>query len=159
MLRSFVAEQYGAAPLSETLSEAGDILTGAEPHARIRATLVPLLLPHLVEAVEHVIVAADDRPDVRGFAGGLLTYVYNPLDLLQGDGVLGWLDDAIVCALGLLKLTEEKKIELDDNTRAVVDVVTESLDALPADLRGAIENFIDSLWESGGQGLEAVRRS
>lgn len=156
MLRSFIAEQYAAAPLSESVAEAREALAAAEPQTRVRAILAPLLLPHLVEAVEQVIVHANDQPGVRGFAGGLLTYVYNPLDLLQGDGLIGWLDDALVCAMGLRKLEDEALVELDEQTHAAVDVVLESLASLTPELRAAVEGFVADLWASQGRQPGAV---
>ena len=150
MLRSFIAEQYREHTLHAAMTAAADgPLAGSTPAAQVRAALVPLLLPHLVEAVEHIIVGADDMPKVRAFAGGLLTYVFNPLDLIPDDGPLGWLDDAVVCALGLRRLTEAGSVELDQHTDAVCELVLESLPSISADLREAIERFVADLWESG----------
>lgn len=145
MLRNFVFEQYKSYPLERRAKAARRIAPDATPSDHLRLWLVPSLLPDLVSAVEQVIVGAEDEHYVRGFAGGLLTYVYNPFDLIEDEAPFGFADDALVCALGLQLLQEKGFIDLDADVSATCAEVSKCLPALSADLRTAIEDFVEKL--------------
>lgn len=149
MLRSFIGAQYGAAPLnsdSEVLK--AEMFDNPSPDTLLRATTVPLLLPHLVDAIEQIIIHPEAPDRVRAYAGGLLTYVYNPLDLFQHEELVGWIDDAVVCALGLQKLADAEAIEVDSFTASVCRTCCDVLPEMKADLREGIKQFVEQMWNS-----------
>jgi len=145
MLRAFVLETYGAATAAERFDAAEQLAPEASHADRARLALTQLLLPDLVDAIEQVIVAADDRPTARAFAGGVLTYVYNPLDLIGDDSPLGLLDDTIICALGLNHMARTGDIELDSRVAGMCELAADALPLLNADLREGIEDFVRDL--------------
>jgi hypothetical protein len=69
---------------------------------------LPARIPAYLRALEEIIRGStDDR--VRGFAGGIFAYVFNPIDILSAEelGYLGYLEDAIICWRGLELLRDE----------------------------------------------------
>ena len=89
-----------------------------------------------------------DNDAARRMAGGLLTYVCNPLDIIGDDTPLGRVDDAIICALGLKRLRTKHSIDLGERTLAVCDVAIESFAHLSEDIQNGIEDFVDELESS-----------
>jgi uncharacterized membrane protein YkvA (DUF1232 family) len=158
MLRTFIAESYATQPLREIAAEFEEVMPDSTPADRLRCAQAPLLLADLVDAVEQVVVKSDDDAHVRGYAGGLLTYVYNPLDLLDADGAVGWLDDTIVCAEGLRRLHDGSHIQLDDSTLGLCDVARACEELLDDTLRGAIRDFVEGLWTNSGA-VPAIKQS
>jgi len=150
MLRSFIAESYAEQPVVLVAEDLKALLPTTSPEQRLAAALIPMLLPDLVDAVERVVVGANDSPQLRGFAGGLLTYVYNPMDLVQADGVVGWVDDAVVCAEGLHQLHERGAVELDEAAQALCTKARAPLGSMAPDLNAAIHQFLSGLWENAG---------
>jgi uncharacterized membrane protein YkvA (DUF1232 family) len=148
MLRGLMAQEYRTTKLHDGLAAAGEIARQADPSARAQLWLLQLLLPDLVAAVEKAIVEGTTQPRVRRLAGGLLTYVYNPLDLIGDDTPLGRLDDAIICAMGLQRLAELENLQLDPHVSAICDLAVRSLSLLNDDLRSGIEWFIHDLESS-----------
>ncbi|MCZ7679786.1 MAG: hypothetical protein M5U28_13895 [Sandaracinaceae bacterium] len=148
MLRAFIAESYAAQPVHEIAAQLVDVMPSASAADRVRAAQVPVLLADLVDIVEQVVIKADENAHVHGFAGGLLTYVYNPLDLLTAEGIVGWLDDTIVCAVGLRRLHDDGLAQLDEPTLALCDVAREAREHLNPELASAIADFIEALWQN-----------
>lgn len=105
----------------------------------------PSLLPDLVSALEHVIVGADDNPRARGLAGGLLSYVYNPLDIIPDDGPLGLVDDAFICALGIEELKKAGHITVDPFIQGACDLAFALVPILDPKLRDALSRFVADL--------------
>lgn len=157
MLRAFVADCYAAESLNDVATQLQAVMPDATVAQRLAAAQVPMLLADLVDAIEAIVVLATELPQVRGFAGGLLTYVYNPLDLVQADGVSGWIDDAIVCAVGVRRLHREGVVALDEGTLALCDSACASEPRLSNELRESIAIFIDGLWTSSGLIVDATR--
>lgn len=145
MLREHIASEYVAVDVDQALEAAGELARDADPASRAELWLMQLLLPDLVEAVEQLIIASDEQPRVRHMAGGLLTYVYNPLDLIDDDSVVGRVDDALVCALGLRRLRELERVELSPGIAACCDLADRQLRVLNADLRDGIRDFVADL--------------
>jgi uncharacterized membrane protein YkvA (DUF1232 family) len=150
-----MAQEYRTSQLRDGLVAAGEIARHADPSARVQLWLLQLLLPDLVIAVEKAIIEANSQPRVRRLAGGLLTYVYNPLDLIGDDTPLGRLDDAIICAIGLQRLQELENITLEPHVSAICDLAVRSLSLLNDDLRDAIEWFMHDLENSTETALES----
>lgn len=158
MLRSEMARSYGDGSIEERLGAAAEIATSTRPAARVQLCLMQLLLPDLVSTIEKVIVDAADDPRVRRLAGGLLTYVYNPLDLIGDDSPLGRVDDAIVCARGLLRLADGFDVELSPDARAICEAAADALPLLNRSLRDAIVSFGEDLERSASAGDTDVLR-
>jgi uncharacterized membrane protein YkvA (DUF1232 family) len=156
MLRGLMAQEYKASHMKEGLAAAEKIARRAEPSARAQLCLLQLVLPDLVSAIERAIIESSDQPRVRSIAGGLLTYVYNPLDLIGDDTPLGRLDDVIICALGLQRLRELEKLELEPHVAAVCELAVRSLSLLDEELKNSIEWFIRDL-ESSTEPAPAAR--
>jgi uncharacterized membrane protein YkvA (DUF1232 family) len=156
MLRDLVAQEYRATTLRDGVLAAERIARQADASARAQLWLLQLLLPDLVAAVEKAIVDAQNQPRVRQLAGGLLTYVYNPLDLIGDDTPLGRLDDTIICAMGLQRLVELENIALEPEVSATCDLAARSLSLLNDDLREGIEWFLRDL-ESSTESVGGVR--
>lgn len=146
MLRHFIAESYAEQSITAIVGDLRAHLPDADVVALTRAALVPVVLPDLVEAIETVVLGADKRPHLRGYAGGLISYVYNPLDIIQAEGVVGWIDDTVIAAMGLLKLGETEAVELDPVIRASCELAAATLPELGAPVRGAIEELVEALW-------------
>jgi len=147
-LRSFIAGQYRSESLAAVFEVADrELLPGVPLDVQVRATLVPLLLPHLTEAIEQVIANQQNSPLSRQFAQALLSYVLNPLDLFSGDGFFSWLDDVMICALGLSRLEQIDLVDLDPHTAACCQVALELLPVLPDPLRDAIEAHVTQAWQ------------
>lgn len=158
MLRGMMAQEYRALGMKEGLIAAEKIARRADPSARAQLCLVQLVLPDLVAAIEKAIVEGSDQPRVRRVAGGLLTYVYNPLDLIGDDTPLGRLDDAIICAMGLQRLQELENLELEPHVAAICDLAVRSLSLLNEELRNSIEWFVRDL-ESSTEPAPAAARA
>jgi len=112
---------------------------------KVSLAQAPLLLPDLVSFLESIIVQADDQPRIRAYAGGLLTFVYNPLDFIGDEPPAGLVDDTVVCALGLRKLAEEGTVELDPVVDGLVSSVAGLVGYLGQDLLSAITGFVEEL--------------
>jgi len=69
---------------------------------------LPARIPAFLRGLEEIITSTDDDR-VRGFAGGIFAYVFNPVDIISaGDiGYLGFVEDAVICWRGLVLLNEE----------------------------------------------------
>ena len=158
MLRGLLAQTYGEGGIGEGMAAAERIAPSAEPSARVQLCLLQLLLPDLVAAIEKIIVSATDKPRVRQVAGGLLTYVYNPLDLIGDDSPLGRVDDAIICAVGLQHLREAGEIDLDPDIAAVCDWAARSLPLLSSDLQDSIRWFVRDLEQQSGSNGSRVEQ-
>lgn len=147
-LRGMMAREYEARSVDGQLEAGSRIAPAASAADHVRLGLIQLLLPELVGAVETVIVESTDNESVRGMAGGLLSYVCNPLDMIGDDLALGRVDDALICALGLERLRQLHRIELAPRTEAVCRVTTDCLGYLSNDLQHNIEDFISDLERS-----------
>lgn len=147
-LRTAVARDFESPNGAEQMKAAFGIAPGATPADHVRLGLLQLLLPELVSVVERVIVESSENDAARSMAGGLLTYVCNPLDIIGDDTPLGRVDDTIICALGLKRLHEKHRVELDGRARAVCEVAIESFAHLSEDLQNGIEDFIADLESS-----------
>ncbi len=158
MLRGMMAQEYRSTELKDGLAAAEKIARRADPSARAQLWLVQLVLPDLVAAIEKAIIEGSDQPRVRRVAGGLLTYVYNPLDLIGDDTPLGRLDDAIICAMGLQRLAELEHLSLDPHVSAICDLAVRSLSLLNGELRNSIEWFMRDL-ESSTEAAPAAART
>jgi uncharacterized membrane protein YkvA (DUF1232 family) len=145
VLRGVVAKHYQDSTLKAGLSAAEQIARPADGAARAQLWLVQLLLPDLVAAIEQAIVDGIDQPRLRRLAGGLLAYVYNPLDLIGDDTPLGRVDDAIICALGLKRLEEQEGLELPPHIGAICDLALRALPLLNDELKEGIESFVKDL--------------
>lgn len=154
MLERFVADTFRDTRIPDLMPELKRIAPSASMAERLELALLPMLLPALVGGVERVIAAAA-APAVRGFAGGLLTYVYNPLDILGDDGALGLVDDTFVCALGLRTLQDEKLIELDDYLAGICELAMRLLPKLDEDLVESIRRFVSDLRRTTAQSVTA----
>jgi uncharacterized membrane protein YkvA (DUF1232 family) len=156
-LRSLVASEYSQVANEDRMKAAKGLAPDASRADQVRLGLVELLLPELVEAVERVIIESAEKPEARSMAGGLLTYVCNPLDIIGDDTPLGRLDDTIICAVGLRRIKRRDKIELAPRIEAICDVAEESFALLDQELRESIEEFLSQLEAStrGGQGSSA----
>ena len=143
-LRWMVAHDYELASLDDQMQAAATIAPHASKADHVRLSLLELLLPELVSAVESVIVASGHNEGARGMAGGLLTYVCNPLDIIGDDLPLGRVDDVLVCALGLKRL-EELGFELPGRSAAACEVAIGCLPWLRKDVREGVAEFVASL--------------
>jgi uncharacterized membrane protein YkvA (DUF1232 family) len=147
-LRTVLARDFESPMGTEQMQAAAAIAPGATPADHVRLGLLQMLLPELVAVVERVIVQSSEKPAVRSMAGGLLTYVCNPLDIIGDDNPLGRVDDTVICALGLKRLRAQHGIDLDARALAVCDVAIESFANLSEDLQNSIEDFVAELESS-----------
>lgn len=146
VLRELMARELVSARLGEAAIATDDVAPGATPAERTRLWLLQLLLPDLVAALETIIVDAGRKQHhVRRLAGGLLTYVYNPLDLIGDDTPLGRVDDTIICALGLARLRERDHIDLSPGVSAICALAESELLLLAPELQTEIRAFITDL--------------
>lgn len=147
-LRGMLAREYEERPGAGQLEAGALIAPAASAADHVRLGLVQLLLPELVAAVEQVIVQSTDNASARGLAGGLLGYVCNPLDIIGDEMPLGRVDDALICALGLERLRQLHRVELEPRTEAACRVATDCLGYLSTDLQHSIEDFVADLERS-----------
>jgi uncharacterized membrane protein YkvA (DUF1232 family) len=140
-----LGREYQDSSAEQQMEAAHAIAPRASPADHVRLGLLVLLLPELVAALERVIVGSAHHTGARGMAGGLLTYVCNPLDIIGDDLPLGRVDDVLICAIGLRRLEEEAKFALTPRVGAVCDVAAGTLPLLRKDLRDSIEEFVTSL--------------
>ncbi len=147
-LLGMMAREYEQRAGSDQLEAGARIAPAASAADHVRLGLVQLLLPELVAAVEKVIVQSTDNVSARGMAGGLLSYVCNPLDIIGDDMPLGRVDDALICALGLERLRSLHRVELGPRTDAVCRVAADCLGYLSTDLQHSIEDFVSELERS-----------
>lgn len=145
MLRGVLAKEYVECPAMRGIAATDAISRTIKPSARVQLWLVQMLLPDLVAAIERMIVEQSDNHPLRRLLGGLLTYVYNPLDLIGDDTPLGRVDDTIICALGLLRGAELEHVELDPDVRAMSEYAASALPSLTEDLQDAIRAFVRDL--------------
>lgn len=145
VLRGEIAQEYRESQLKDGVLAAERIARRADPAAHAQLWLVQLVLPDLVAALEKAIVEGAEQPRVRHLAGGLLTYVYNPLDLIGDETPIGRLDDAIICAKGLLRLQELEGLQLDPHVAAICNLAVRALALLDDDLKNGIERFVENL--------------
>jgi hypothetical protein len=145
-LRRFVLDSYLDKTLTDVIRKLESVTSESATLAhKISLAQAPLLLPDLVSLLEGVVVQADDHPKIRAYAGGLLTFVYNPLDYIGDDPPAGLVDDVIVCALGLMKLAEEGTVQLDPTVEGVVRSTAGLAEYLKQDLLSAITEFVEEL--------------
>jgi len=147
-LRGMMARDYEARTGAEQLESGSRIAPSASPADHVRLGLLQMLLPELVAAVEQVIVQSTDNASARGMAGGLLSYVCNPLDIIGDELPLGRVDDALICAIGLERLRQLHRVELGPRTEAVCRAATDCLGYLAMDLQHSIEDFVADLERS-----------
>lgn len=144
-LRGLLAKEYNEVVSEEQMASAATIAPRASAADHLRLGLLQLLLPDLVAAVEDVIVNSTDNAAARGMAGGLLTYVCNPLDIIGDEQPLGRVDDTIICAIGLRRLQELEHVPLPPRVEAACDVAASCLCYLSEDLQESIEEFVAEL--------------
>ncbi len=145
-LRKYIAESFSNKGIVDLLKEQQGVVdesVGLEH--RVQIAYSPMMLPDLVEAVEFVVVNAEDDPSVRGYAGGILGYVYNPLDFITVEGPVGLIDDTIICAMGLLHLERGGKIELDATISVMAHAAARLVEHLDERISGAISDFVENL--------------
>jgi len=108
---------------------------------------LPARIPAFLRGLEEIITTnEDDR--VRGFAGGIFAYVFNPIDILTAAelGYLGYVEDAIICWRGLDLLREEFDVVPSDaagiepGDTARVQTVWNLLDD---EVQDAVEAFLE----------------
>lgn len=146
LLQSYVTSAYNNHPISSLGERLTTIAPNASATQRIQLAMLPILLPELEQAIRKLIIDAKDDVKLRGFAGGLLSYVYNPLDFLaEDDSPIGLIDDTFICALGLLKLMDTYPPSKDELTWAACNLVASLLSAVDNSLREAIESFVSGL--------------
>lgn len=149
MLQRYVNDAYRDQPLASLREKLFLIAPTASTSQRLQVGMLPLLLPDLVRTLEQIIVNAKDDQAARGFAGGLLAYVYNPLDIIPDEeGPIGLVDDTVVCALGLGKLVQREQFVHDEFTQGACELVVGLLGILDGDLRDALERFVEDLSET-----------
>lgn len=149
MLQRYVSDAFRDQPISSLRERLTAIAPSASNAQRIELGMLPMLLPDLERVLQRLIVSVKDDDAARGFAGGLLSYIYNPLDILpDDDGPIGLLDDTFVCAVGLMKLAERSTFVHDEFTRGICELVTSLLPALDAGLRDSIERFVADLLQA-----------
>jgi len=145
-LQRFVLDSYLDKSLSDVVGKIDRVASESATAAqKISLAQAPLLLPDLASLLEVIIVQADDHPEIRAYAGGLLTFVYNPLDFIGDEPPAGLVDDTVVCALGLRKLADEGTVELDPVADGLVSSVAELVGYLKQDLLSAITDFVEEL--------------
>lgn len=148
-LRKYIIESFTNRTLSDLLQEQkGVVDEAADVEHRIQIAYAPMMLADLVEAMESVVVSADDEPGVRGYAGGILSYVYNPLDFISVEGPVGLVDDTIICAMGLLHLEDNGKIEMDVTISALAHRAARLVEHLDQKISAAIKDFVANLESS-----------
>ena len=102
----------------------------------------PLRIPPLLRALETVIDREPD-PRVRGFAGGIYAYVFNPIDIIPEEelGYVGFVEDAYICWRGLGILRDRFRV------RSVPDIsedeprMNEVWEAFSDEVQAAIDGF------------------
>ena len=151
-IRGQMARDYEETAADDLMAGAANIAPDASAADHVRLSLLQLLLPDLLQAVETIIVDSDDNEATRSMAGGLLSYVCNPLDIIGDDLPLGRVDDAIICALGLKRLRELDGVVLSPHVAAACEVAESSLSCLGGDLRESIVDFTKELERSTRRG-------
>lgn len=145
-LQRFVLDSYLNKTLSDVIGRIDTVTSEAATVAhKVSLAQAPLALPDLISLLEGAIVQAEDYPKIRAYAGGLLTFVYNPLDFIGDEPPAGLVDDVIVCALGLRKLAEEGTVQLDPIADGLVRSIAELSGYLRQDLLSAITEFVEEL--------------
>lgn len=148
-LRKYILESFNNKKITDLLDkQKGVVGEGTDLDHRIEIAFAPMMLPDLVEAVESVVVQAEDDPNVRGYAGGILSYVYNPLDFVDVDAPVGLIDDVIICAMGLMHLDRSGKIEMDSIIGALAHRTARLVEHLDQNLATAIKDFVENLESS-----------
>jgi len=145
-LRKYIIESFTNKSITDLLKEQqGVVDEAADLEHQIQIAYAPMMLPDLVEAMESVVINADDEPGVRGYAGGILSYVYNPLDFISVEGPVGLVDDTIICAMGLLHLESSGKIEMDGTVSALAHRAARLVEDLDQKISAAIKDFVENL--------------
>jgi hypothetical protein len=129
----------------EHLAAAAEIAPRASAADHVRLFQIQLLLPDLVAAVEKVIVESGSDDATRSMAGGLVTYVCNPLDVIGDERPLGRVDDSLVCAMGLRRLEKAHRIVLEPHVSAMCDVVLGCLGCLGEEIQESLKEFVADL--------------
>lgn len=146
MLHRYVSDAYRDHPLSTLNDRLRELAPRGTPAQLTQIALLPMLLPALVAKLEQIIVLSDEDPAARGLAGGLLSYVYNPLDIIPDDeGPLGLLDDVVICAIGLTALASGERWKLDEITSGACECVVALVPSLAPDLAQALKDFVAQL--------------
>jgi uncharacterized membrane protein YkvA (DUF1232 family) len=154
-LRIQLAREYEEGSADQEMNAAATIAPRASAADQVRLGMMQMLLPELVQAVEQVIVHASNKPYARAVAGGLLTYVCNPLDIIGDDQPLGRVDDALICAVGLSRLQKREHVQLTPRIQAICQMANESMAYLDDDLQESIREFLSELeasTQAGGKG-------
>ena len=148
-LRKYIIESFTNKTITELLQEQqGVVDEAADLEHRIQIAYAPMMLPDLVAAMESIVVSAEDDPRVRGYAGGILSYVYNPLDFISVEGPVGLVDDTIICSMGLLNLERSGKIEMDGTVSAMAHRAARLVEHLDQKISAAIKDFVENLESS-----------
>ena len=145
VLRELMARELVSARLGDATLSSDDVAPEANPAQRTQLWLLQLLLPDLVAALETIIVESPKKQHVRRLAGGLLTYVYNPLDLVGDHTQFGRVDDTIICALGLLRLYDRDHVQLSPGVLGICALAETVLPLLEPGLQDDIRAFVSDL--------------
>lgn len=148
ILSQLVIEAYGTTPLSSRASRLEEIAPEASAAERVQLGLLPMVLPDLVRALEQLMVTYDPGAPSRAFASGLLTYVYNPLDIMPDEDVLGFIDDALICARGLLQLQSEHGVVLESGLVGMCQWALALEGKLDPGLQRRLDAFMENLLQS-----------
>ena len=150
MLSRFVADIYSEKFLSQSLMRLSELAPEASEGAKLQLSLLPLLLPEIVELLETVITNGGDNNKARALAAGLISYVNSPLDILPDDesGPLGFLDDCLVCIAGLRYLDELEFVANSPLRLGAEELYATLAPKLDCDLRASIERFVSDLAEN-----------
>jgi len=135
--------------LAAAIARGEALMPTAMPHELVRLLLTTHLLPELAQGIEELIVSVD-LPAVRGFGGGLLSYIYSPFDIIPDDDTAaGLVDDVLVCALGFALLVKLSALKMDSSLRAIVDEVEAAAGAaLSAEHQALVRSFVNDLQRS-----------
>ncbi len=130
----------------------------ASPALRDGLLDAPLRIPDLLRALADIIAQHDD-PRVRGFAGGIYAYVFNPIDIIPEDeaGYVGFVEDAVICWLGLRFLRDRYQVRVPAELVRDDDPLRLAWEALASDVRTAIEEFFRQ-FELSLEGLSVQSR-
>jgi uncharacterized membrane protein YkvA (DUF1232 family) len=117
---------------------------------------LPARIPAFLRGLEEIITGTDDDR-IRGFAGGIFAYVFNPVDIIPaGDaGYLGYVEDAIICWRGLVLLNEEFDV-LPSAAAGLESADAQRVDAVWNLLSDEVQDAVDAFLEQFDSVLRGV---
>lgn len=117
---------------------------------------LPARIPAFLRGLEEIITGSDDDR-VRGFAGGIFAYVFNPIDILTAAelGYLGYVEDAIICWRGLDLLREEFDV-VPSAAAGIEPADAERVDTVWNLLNDEVQDAVDAFLEQFDAVLRGV---